>query len=243
MQTSSGGPCIHGASQIQATRMANPRPGGCCVPWPNSKATGAHARRLARGGASAESARRSLNQRRIAINIFFFPSDFSSQLFFPGRLKQLPASCGRVSQARSGMRLSATGYTWRASASRSASGSSAPSNSSALSNGSSRSDRARACCAVARRLAGCSPKPRRRRPRFGGGQHQSVRPPQPPAPPGDTYGRPLLWLTRAGRAGWTGRHGRLHTRAVLTSGGRTRMCKQHAMTEAQCALCSGRGGG
>ena len=48
-----------------------------------------------------------------------------------------------VSQARSGMRRSATRYTWRASASRSASGGSAPSHSSALSNGSA--DHVAAC--------------------------------------------------------------------------------------------------
>ena len=47
-------------------------------------------------------------------------------------------------QACSGKRLSATGYTWSASAYRSASGGSAPSHSSALSSGSSRSDKASA---------------------------------------------------------------------------------------------------
>ena len=89
-------------------------------------------------------------------------------------------------QARSGMRLSATGYTWQASASRSASGG-ATSNSSALSNGSSRIDRGSARCAATANMP-----VRRRRPHFRGGQaaekiRQSVRPPQPPAPPGDTY--------------------------------------------------------
>ena len=56
-----GGPSAYaGEGQIQATRMADQGQAHCCDPWPESKAKGTHAKRLAKGGASAESARRSL---------------------------------------------------------------------------------------------------------------------------------------------------------------------------------------
>ena len=79
----------------------------------------------------------------------------------------------------------------------------APSHSSALSNGSSR---ARARCAATANMpvqrwpaATAAPPTLSRRPGSGENppfRHQSVRPPQPPAPPGDTYGRtpaPGMW--------------------------------------------------